>query len=93
MIAVLFRLLVAESCKRSLVRCCEDPLDTSYERACREQTFQRLASAQALPRLPNGNSLVIGLGSLAECDTGGRVWSSAAIMCECANWRIDPRSK
>ena len=41
----------------------------------------RLAATSALPALPDGRRLSIELGSLADCDTGGRVWSSAAVLC------------
>lgn len=46
-----------------------------------DQEFQKLASQHALPPLPDGRRLTIGLGSLADCDSGGRVWSSAAVLC------------
>ena len=57
-------------------------LDAKYEAASREQTFEKLAAPSALPPLPDGRRLTIGLGSLADCDTGGRVWSSASVLCK-----------
>lgn len=57
-------------------------LDTVHEAACRQQTFEKLAAPSSMPLLPNGRRLIIGLGSLADCDTGGRVWSSASVLCK-----------
>jgi hypothetical protein len=58
------------------------PLDAAYERKTRQETFQKLAASGALPPLPDGRTLSIALGSLADCDTGGRVWSSASVLCK-----------
>ena len=56
-------------------------LDSAYERASRQQSFEKLAPSTALPPLPDGRRLTIGLGSLADCDTGGRVWAGASVLC------------
>ena len=34
-----------------------------------------------LPQFPNGQRLSLSLGSLRDCDTGGRLWSSAIVHC------------
>ena len=36
---------------------------------------------RSLPPLPNGKMLSLALGSLGECDTGGRLWPGALLMC------------
>jgi predicted nicotinamide N-methyase len=64
----------------------EQPLDFGYEQHVREKTFQKLAPAHAVPALPDGRRLSISLGSLLECDTGGRVWPSATVLCK---WLIE----
>jgi len=63
------------------------PLDAEYERLSREQTFRKLAPADILPPLPDGRRVSLALGSLAECDTGGRVWGSAAVLCQALSER------
>ena len=46
------------------------------------ESFDEVASDAAwLPSLPDGRALSIVTGSLADCDTGGRVWSSAHVHC------------
>lgn len=66
----------------------EPPLDAMYEQASRESTFKKLASQSALPPLPGDAYIQIGLGSLADCDTGGRVWDSAAVLCKWLQGRV-----
>ena len=34
-----------------------------------------------MPVLPNGNQVSLALGSLSECETGGRLWPSAVSLC------------
>ena len=80
--------IVARMPSTSHVCMCEEPLDAAHERACREDTFRRLASTSALPPLPSGDRLTINMGSLADCDTGGRVWSSARVLC---GWLCEQR--
>lgn len=41
-----------------------------------------LVAGRGLPLLPNGHQLSISLGSLADCDTGGRLWPSAIVHCQ-----------
>ena len=36
---------------------------------------------RSLPPLPDGNMLSLELGSLGDCDTGGRLWPGALLMC------------
>jgi len=48
----------------------------------REQEVSSLASIPSLlPPLPTGERLTIATGSLANCDTGGHLWSSAPALC------------
>ena len=68
------------------IKSCDDsyePLEISSDRRACEQSFRRLVSARSLPPLPSGETLVVGLGSLTDCSTGGWVWSAAAVLCEC----------
>lgn len=69
---------------RGPMMCAADDGGSTFERlmAVYEQEFEKLASQHALPPLPGGERLAIGLGSLADCDTGGRVWNSAAVLCK-----------
>ena len=61
------------------LRASQDHGDAS---TAKEAEFAALASdADALPSLPGGRRLQIATGSLAECDTGGRLWSSGGIFC------------
>jgi len=67
------------------IKSCDDsyePLEISSDRRACEQSFRRLVSARSLPPLPSGETLVVGLGSLTDCSTGGWVWSAAAVLCE-----------
>ena len=50
--------------------------------AQREAELLELASeAAALPALPDGRQLALSSGGLAECDTGGVLWSCAPVLC------------
>lgn len=54
--------------------------ETSAARQEREVS-ELAADTEALPPLPSGQRLRISTGSLADCDTGGRVWSAAIVLC------------
>ena len=53
--------------------------------AQREAELLELASeVAALPALPDGRQLALSSGGLAECDTGGVLWSCAPVLCRSA---------
>jgi len=67
-------------CQRQVQRLRGILLNGSDERA-QEEEAEALASSTSLPPLPDGRVLTINTGSLADCDTGGRLWSSAHVLC------------
>ena len=81
---MLGQLEAALVCQRQVERIRGVEMHGSEERA-REDEVRRLASRAAdLPALPSGGSLAISTVDLAECDTGGQLWSSAHVLCRFA---------
>ena len=57
-------------------------LEAGSEAKLLESQFANLSAVDgALPTLPCGRRLCIATGTLKECNTGGRPWSSAAVLC------------
>ena len=67
-------------CQKQVLRIRASADHAGAQRA-REQEFSELASSATLPALPGGGALTLATGSLSDCDTGGRLWSSAHVLC------------
>ena len=70
----------ALSCQKQVLRIRGASL-AGGETAYREHQFSKLAATSDLPPLPNGRRLTLATGTLDACETGGRVWSSAVVLC------------
>ena len=75
----------ALACQKQVLRI-RRVMSTGSASAHSEQEFRALAaSVLQLPQLPDGQSLAVKVGTLDECETGGRLWSSAVALCE---WQL-----
>ena len=75
----------ALACQKQVVRI-RGAREAGGEDLFRERQFAELSSTAALlPPLPDGRRLSLATGSLDDCETGGRLWSSAAVLCR---WQL-----
>ena len=71
----------AIACQKQVVRL-RGTQAAGSEVTYREREFEALAFAGSnLPPLADGRRLSVELGTLEECDTGGRLWSAAVVLC------------
>lgn len=75
----------ALACQKQVVRI-RGARQAGSDALFRERQFAELSSTAALlPPLPDGRRLSLATGSLDDCETGGRLWSSAAVLCR---WQL-----
>lgn len=65
-------------CQKQVLRIRSGRTESQY---AEDQFEQVSAPTSALPPLPDGRQLVLTTGSLEACETGGRIWSSAIVLC------------
>ena len=83
--ATLGQSAAALACQKQVLRI-RGKLSAGSAAAHSEQEFEALAaSVLQLPPLPDGRRLSVAQGTLDDCDTGGRLWSSAIALCE---WQL-----
>ena len=72
----------ALACQKQVIRLRGAERAGSQEQFAEQQFAELTAETGALPSLPSGRRLALATGTLSECETGGRLWSSAIALCE-----------